>query len=123
MVSADRLTGRNTQIDPSEMETRLKEHDELLENEKVLAAWQTARIYVFTNLRILIIDIQGLFNKTQITKSLFYEKITYLTKTRPGKYDLGGSLVIHIGQLTFPIDFRKDSSILALAEKIILQEM
>lgn len=74
--------------------------DFLIEEEKVVGAYQSIRDgIVFTNKRIIVINIQGVTGKKKDFTSIPYSKITTYSLETAGVFDLDAELEIYLSGL------------------------
>ncbi|MDF2587647.1 MAG: hypothetical protein K0S41_1488 [Anaerocolumna sp.] len=92
-----------------------KEYGNLLcENEKIDKAYKLIRdMFIFTNRRLILIDVQGLTGKKQEYRSIPYSKITQFSIETAGHFDLDAELKIWVSGLATPIEkqFNKSANI------------
>jgi hypothetical protein len=73
--------------------------------EKVVIAYKLVRDYVvFTDLRLLLVDKQGLTGKKIEFHSLPYKSISHFSVETAGHFDLDAELKIWISSATTPIE-------------------
>ncbi len=76
----------------------------LTEGEEIEVGFRVIRdTFVFTNKRLILIDVQGLTGKKIEYLSLPYGKITQFSIETAGKFDLDAELKIWIGSATIPL--------------------
>jgi len=99
------------------METK-KYHSEygqlLVDGEIIEAGFTVTRdTFLFTNKRLIIVEIQGISGKQIEYLSIPYNKITKFSVQTGGSFDLDAELKIWIGSDTIPLEkkFNKDLSI------------
>ena len=82
------------EIDPGEIQSAYA--GILLPDEQVLTAFKTLRDTVFlTNLRFVLIDIQGLTGSKKAVHSVPYRSITQFTVESAGTFDLDSDLKVY----------------------------
>jgi hypothetical protein len=103
-----------TAIDPREVE---KTHGHaLLETETVLFAFKTIRDFiVFTNWRLLYIDVQGITGSKKSYLTVPYRSITSFAIESAGTFDLDAEITLSLSGLS-PIAFKigRDSDVRGL---------
>lgn len=69
--------------------------------------------FLFTNKRLILVDIQGISGKQMEYLSIPYNKITKFSVQTGGSFDLDAELKLWIGSDTIPIEkkFNKDTNI------------
>lgn len=88
--------------------------DLLVEDESVFVAFKALRDFIiFTNKRLILIDIQGISGKKKSFKSISYSQITVFTKESAGTFDLDNEIELYIRSYPAPIKlkFGKGSNI------------
>ncbi len=74
--------------------------DFLIEEEKIIDAYQSVRDYVvFTDKRIIAVNVQGITGKKQDFTSIPYSKITTFSLESAGVFDLDAELEIYVSGL------------------------
>lgn len=80
--------------------------------EKVVIAYKLVRDYVvFTELRLLLVDKQGLTGKKVEFHSLPYKSISHFSVETAGHFDLDAELKIWISSATTPIEKKFSKSV------------
>ena len=106
------LMGHATEID---IEKIKKEFSPLLiKGESLVAAFKLIRdLFVFTNLRLILVDKQGLTGKKVDYQTIPYKSISRFAKESAGILDLDAELKIWIHGEKEPIkkEFKKDDSV------------
>jgi hypothetical protein len=112
------------QVDVSTVQAELQPF--LIENEKVEIAFKIIRDQIiFTNLRLITIDKQGLTARKVDYRSIPYDKIVQFSKESSGILDLDAELKIWVASMSEPLkfEFSKDAPIndvyQLLSEKIL----
>jgi hypothetical protein len=99
-----------------------KEYGNLLaENESIDRAYKLVRdMFIFTNRRLLLIDVQGLTGKKIEYRSIPYSKITMFSIETSGHFDLDAELKIWISGVPGPIEkqFNKSANIYAVQAEL-----
>jgi len=76
----------------------------LSENENIIAAYKLIRDYIlFTQNRLIVIDIQGLTGKKVEIQSIPYRHITRFSVENAGHFDLDAELNIWVASHPIPI--------------------
>ncbi len=86
----------------------------LATGEKIEAGYKVLRdTFIFTNLRLILVDIQGMTGKKIEYLSVPYGKITLFSVETAGHFDLDAELKIWIGSNPMPIvkKFDKNTNI------------
>lgn len=98
----------------------------LVENETIEIAFKIIRDQIiFTNLRLITIDKQGLTSRKVDYRSIPYDKIVQFSKESAGILDLDAELKIWVASMSEPLkfEFSKDAPIndvyQLLSEKIL----
>ena len=119
-----KLAQNAQQVDVSTVQAELQPL--LIENEKVEIAFKIIRDQIiFTNLRLITIDKQGLTARKVDYRSIPYDKIVQLSKESAGILDLDAELKIWVASMSEPLkfEFSKDAPIndvyQLLSEKIL----
>lgn len=80
--------------------------DQLLDGEEVIGAYQTMRDYVvFTNMRIISVNVQGVTGKKKDFTSMPYAKINCFSIETSGVLDLDSELELYIAGVDEVIHF------------------
>jgi len=99
----------------------------LIEGEELLAAYRIIRdMFVFTNMRLIIVDKQGVTGKKAEYQTIPYSSIVRFSKESAGILDLDAELRIWILGQSMPIvkEFKKGDSVnevYRLLSKAVLQ--
>ena len=119
-----KLAQNEQQVDVSTVQAELQPL--LIENEKVEIAFKIIRDQIiFTNLRLITIDKQGLTARKVDYRSIPYDKIVQFSKESAGILDLDAELKIWVASMSEPLkfEFSKDAPIndvyQLLSEKIL----
>lgn len=106
------IFGRASSVDPEEVN---KEYGPLLlEGERIVAAYKLVRdTFVFTTLRVILADRQGMTGRKTDFMTIPYESIVRFSKESTGLMDLDAELKIWIRGEAQPLvkEFRKNDSI------------
>ena len=96
--------------------------DILIDNEHIIGCYQDIRDHViFTNKRVIAVNVQGLTGKKRDYTMLPYSKITAYSIETAGTFDLESELDLYysgIGQIRF--EFRGSSDIIEIARTIAM---
>ena len=96
--------------------------DILIDNEHIIGCYQDIRDHViFTNKRVIAVNVQGLTGKKRDYTMLPYSKITAYSIETAGTFDLESELDMYysgIGQIRF--EFRGSSDIIEIARTIAM---
>lgn len=108
----DGLLGNASEIDRDAIDRRLA--GVLIDGERVEHAFRLVRdLIVFTNLRLLLIDKQGLSGKKQETLTIPFGSITRFSKENKGRFDRDAEIKVWVRGESVPLEltFRDDKSI------------
>jgi hypothetical protein len=86
----------------------------LIDGEEIQHAYKLFRdLIVFTNLRLFLVNKQGMTGKKREYTSVPYKSIDYFTKETAGHFDLDAEIKIWIKSRPEPIslEFKKDTHI------------
>ena len=96
--------------------------DILIDNEHIIGCYQDIRDHViFTNKRVIAVNVQGITGKKRDYTMLPYSKITAYSIETAGTFDLESELDMYysgIGQIRF--EFRGSSDIIEIARTIAM---
>jgi hypothetical protein len=93
------------EIDPATIQTDYA--GILLPDEQVLTAFKTLRDTVFmTNMRFVLIDIQGITGSKKAVHSVPYRSIVSFTVESAGTFDLDSDLKIQVSGQAMPISVK-----------------
>lgn len=96
--------------------------DILIDNEHIIGCYQDIRDHViFTNKRVIAVNVQGITGKKRDYTMLPYSKITAYSIETAGTFDLESELDLYysgIGQIRF--EFRGSSDIIEIARTIAM---
>lgn len=107
------FTNNQRAIDPAAMNEKLhKDTPLLLDDERVVMAFQAGRdVTLFTNLRVMVMDIQGLSGKRVSYRSIPFTSIRAFSVESAGNWDNDSELDLYTGNLwelaKVEMDFRK----------------
>ena len=114
------LLGNASQLNNDKIQQEL-EHV-LLDNEQVEMAFSLVRhLIVFTEYRLILVDIQGVTGKKVSYKSIPYRSISRFTVETSGHFDLDAELKIWISSATEPaeiLQFKSDKSVIAIQKAL-----
>ncbi len=100
----DGLIGNSSEVD---LEDVISKYQQLLaQGEKIEKAYKVLRdLFLFTNKRLILVDVQGLTGKKVEYLSIPYKHITHFSIETAGNFDLDAELKIWIaGMGTVPIE-------------------
>ncbi|MFP3975354.1 MAG: PH domain-containing protein [Dehalococcoidia bacterium] len=106
------LMGHATEVDVSKVREEFAPM--LIEGEEIATAYKLVRdMFVFTNLRLILVDKQGVTGKKTAYQTIPYSSIVRFAKESAGLFDLDAELKIWIRDQAEPIvkEFKKDQSI------------
>ncbi len=92
----------------------------LIEGEKTISAYNTIRDYVvFTNKRIIAVNVQGITGKKKDFTSIPYSKIQTFSVETAGHFDLDSELEIYISSIgKIKFEFKGQSNIIEIGQMI-----
>lgn len=92
----------------------------LIGGEQVLSAYQSIRDYViFTNKRIISVNVQGLTGKKKDYTSLPYSKVVAFSVETSGVFDMDSELELHFSGLGLvKFEFTGASDVVAIGKSI-----
>lgn len=108
----DGLMGNVSEVDVKEVERELAII--VTDNEQVEKAYKLIRdLIVFTNMRLILIDKQGMTGKKVEYHSIPYKSITHFSVETAGSFDLDAELKIWLSGSQQPVSkqFKKDKNI------------
>ena len=80
--------------------------DQLIDDETIIGAYQSMRDYVvFTNMRIICVNVQGITGKKKDYTSMPYSKINTFSVETAGVLDLDSELEIYIAGVEQAVHF------------------
>ena len=87
------------------IESVQKEYGHLFANNEVIdKAYKLIRdMFIFTNRRLILVDVQGLTGKKIEYHSIPYSKITQFSIETAGHFDLDAELKIYVSGMALPI--------------------
>ncbi len=106
------VLGNASEIDVKELDTQL--NDYLIDGEKVERAWKLIRDYfIFTDLRLILIDKQGVTGTKVEYHSIPYKNISHFSVETVGNFDLDSELKLYIRDYPGPLikKFKKGSNL------------
>ncbi|MES2923641.1 MAG: PH domain-containing protein [Verrucomicrobiota bacterium] len=113
------LFGTASQIDAAELETEFRPI--LVEGETVTAAFKVVRdLFVFTQLRLILADKQGITGRKVDYHSIPYKSIVQFSVETAGRFDMDAELKIWISSMPNPIkkEFKKGTDILGIQKAL-----
>ena len=108
----DAFLGNSSNMKTEEAEEKLK--DILFPEEKVNQAYKLIRdMLVFTEHRLILVDVQGMTGKKIEYHSIPYKSITHFSTETAGTFDLDAELKIWLSGADLPIEktFKKGARI------------
>jgi hypothetical protein len=106
------ILGNSTTATPEEYNPLVQ--NLLVENESVFTAFKTLRDFIiFTNERLILIDVQGITGKKKSFKSVSYSRISVFTKESAGTFDMDNEIDLYVKgyPAVIQLKFGKDSNI------------
>ncbi len=106
------LMGNASEVDIEKIESEFE--DILADGEQIEKGYKVIRdLMLFTNLRLILVDKQGVTGKKVEYHSIPYNKITHFSVETAGRFDLDSELKIWISSTHTPISkqFKKDDNI------------
>ena len=114
-IILDSILGNAREVDPKEVVDELKPL--LIPDEKIERAFKLVRdLYVFTNLRLVLVDKQGLTGNKVEYHSIPYNKITHFSVETAGRFDIDAELKLWVSGSDHPIEkeFKKGADIVGV---------
>jgi hypothetical protein len=115
----DSILGNAREVDPKEVMNELQPL--LIPNEKIERAFKLVRdLYVFTNLRLVLVDKQGLTGNKVEYHSIPYSKITHFSVETAGRFDRDAELKLWVSGSDHPIEkeFKKGADIVGVQKTL-----
>ena len=82
------------------------------EDEEIYAGFKVIRdTWIFTNRRLIIVDVQGMTGRKKEYLSIPYSKITMYSVETTGTFDLDAELKLWIGSIPEPIEKKFNKSV------------
>lgn len=108
----DGLMGNASKVDPADIQKNFGPI--LAQNERIEHVYQLIRDYfVFTDRRLVLVDVQGVTGSKVEYHSLPYKAITHFSVETAGTFDMEGELKIWIsGGAMFQKQFSKNQNLL-----------
>lgn len=106
------LLGNASEVDAKRLETEFSQL--LIEGEEILHSYKLFRdLIVFTNLRLFLVDKQGMSGKKRQYLAIPYRSVDYFSKETAGQFDLDAEIKIWIKSRPAPIslEFHRDKHI------------
>lgn len=120
----DGLMGNASEVNVSKLNEELK--DVLIPTESIEEAYKVIRdLIIFTNMRLILIDKQGMTGKKTEIHSYPYKSINHFSIETAGTFDMEAELKIWLSGSSMPIEknFNKSTNIKViqktLAEKVL----
>ncbi|TGD24926.1 PH domain-containing protein [Companilactobacillus suantsaicola] len=114
------LIGNATEVNHDSVRRQLQ--DVLIPNEEVDLAFTLVRdLVVFTDLRLIVVDKQGVTGKKSDYKTFPYKSISRFSVETSGHFDLDAELKIWISGAVEPaqvLQFRKDKNITLIQQAL-----
>lgn len=106
----DGLMGNASEVNLEQVQ---KEYGSVLaENENIEKAYRLIRdMFIFTNKRLILVDIQGMTGKKAEYHSIPYKSITHFSIETAGHFDLDAELKIWISGNSVPIEKKFNKSL------------
>lgn len=114
------LMGNASKADKEKILSKFEEA--FVQGEMIEEAYKVIRdLFVFTDRRMILIDIQGMTGKKVEFKSIPYRSIAYISVESAGHFDLDSELKIHVRGMNTPISkqFKKGNNIWGVQNAII----
>lgn len=109
------IFGTASQINPAELEVEFAPL--LIDGEHITGAFKVVRdLFVFTQLRLILADKQGLTGKKVEYHSIPYKSISQFAVETAGRFDMDAELKIWISSNPVPLkkEFKKGTDILGI---------
>lgn len=118
MAILDKVLGNATEVSEEELKDLREQF--INENETVVKVYKLTRdMYIFTDKRILVMDIQGATGKKVQYKTIFYKSISMFTIETVGSMDMEAELKIWIStSLALDASFSKSVDIFEIGRII-----
>ncbi len=117
----NKILGNSSEVNPAEAQSQLNNF--LVQNETVEGAYKVFRdMLVFTNKRLILVDIQGVSGKKSEVISVPYHSIKSFSVETAGTFDLDSELKIWLTGAALPISkqFKKGNLILEVQKMLVL---
>lgn len=96
------LMGNASEVDSADLDAIVGAS--LIDGEQVVKAYKVIRdMFIFTNKRLILVDVQGVTGSKKDVLSIPYSKITKFSKETAGTFDLDSELRIWVGSDAEPI--------------------
>ncbi|AWB82856.1 helicase [Corynebacterium yudongzhengii] len=116
----DNLMGISSDADPQKVVEQLASARVLLEGERVIHAFQLYRdLAVFTDWRIISIDVQGMTGKKRSYQSIPYFSISRFSVETAGSLDRDAEIDIYLSSATTPtlaLEVRSDDAVIKIQQ-------
>ena len=109
------IFGTASQIDPEKLTAELE--PVLVSGEEITGAFKIVRdLFVFTQVRIILVDKQGITGKKVEYHSIPYKSISQFSVETAGRFDMDSELKIYISSNPTPVkkEFKKGTDIVQL---------
>jgi Bacterial PH domain len=118
------IMGNTTEAEASQYKSII--NPILVQGETVTFAYKLLRdLIIFTNERLILVDVQGLSGKKKSIKSIPFSTISVFTKENAGTFDMDSEITLYVRGYPIPISlkFGKNSNIdgvyQVLSEKVL----
>lgn len=99
----DSMMGNAGNMDPQDVVNKLVEDRVLIDGERVVKAFNLFRDFVvFTDWRIISVDVQGLTGKKKSYETLPYSSISRFSVETAGTMDMDSEIDIYVSSATTP---------------------
>lgn len=107
-MAFSRILGNAGKIDASKLQS---EYGALIiDGESIQAGFRVIRdTFIFTNKRLIVVDVQGMTGRKREYLSIPYNKITRYSIETAGHFDLDAELKLWIGSDTVPLEKKFNS--------------
>jgi hypothetical protein len=109
------LLGTNSKVSPEEIQKRFGHL--IVEGERMEQAYRSIRdFFIFTNKRLILVDIQGISGKKAEYFCIPYRSISYYSVETSGTFEIDSELKIWVRGMNEPLkkEFRKDGDLQAI---------
>ena len=115
----DGLLETSKEVDVGELEKQLEAV--IVEGETVERVFKVIRdLFVFTDLRLIFIDKQGITGKKVTYHSIPYKSVYHFSTETAGRFDLDSELKIWVGGMKEPVSwqFRKGTDVVGVQRQL-----
>lgn len=116
------ILGTNSKVSPEELKAKFGHM--VVAGEQLQQAYRSVRdFFLFTDKRLILVDIQGLSGKKVEYLCIPYRSISYYSVETSGTFEVDSELKIWVRGMNEPIikEFRKDSDIQAIYQLLSQQ--